>query len=147
MKRKEFLEQLGLGAAFVLTATCMGGCKDDDDGLDSEEFPALTALDPVDFTLDLTDPANAALATNGGYVVVTDSKTVVARTTSGDLVAATQRCSHQNNLNVIFDNNEWFCTVHGAVFALDGEGVNEFGQRDLTIYNVEVNGDTVRVFS
>ena len=147
MKRKEFLEQLGLGAAFVLTATCMGGCKNDDDGLDDEEFPELIPLDPVDFTLDLTDPANAALQTNGGYVVVEDSKTVVARTLGGELVAATQRCSHQNNLNVIFDGNEWFCTVHGAVFALDGQGENEFGQRNLTIYNVAVNGDEVRVTS
>ena len=146
MKRKEFLERLGLGAAFVLTATCMGGCGDDD-GLDNDEFPELDPLDPVDFTLDLTDPANAALQNNGGYVVVADSKTVVARTVDGELVAATQRCSHQNNLNVIFDNNEWFCTVHGAVFALDGMGQNEFGQRDLTIYSVEVNGDSVRVFS
>lgn len=146
MKRKEFLEQLGLGAAFVLTTSCFGGCKGDDD-LDTDEFPPLDPLDPVDFTIDLTDPANAPLLTNGGYVVYGDNKTVVARTVSGELVAATQRCSHQNNLNVIYDNDEWFCTVHSAAFRLDGQGINDLARRNLTVYNVEVNGDTVRVFS
>ena len=62
MNRKEFLEKLGLGAAFVLTSVCLGSCGKDD------ELP-LTPTDSVDFTLDLNDPANANLAINGGYII------------------------------------------------------------------------------
>ena len=44
MNRKEFIEKLGIGAAFVLTSTCLGSCTRD-------------RADPIkdlDFVIDLT---------------------------------------------------------------------------------------------
>lgn len=138
MNRKEFLSKLGMGAAFALTATCLGGCTKDN---------SLTAFDlqNVDFTLDLSDPANSALLENGGYVI--RNRVVVARNMSGELVAATQVCSHESKVKVIYRNNEWYCTEHGARFALDGQGLNKNGSRGLTVYKTELNGNLLRVFA
>ena len=74
MNRNEFLKKLGGGAAFALTATCLGGC------MGSGATPDTLA---VDMTIDLTDPTYANLERNGGYVVV-NNEVVVARTTSGE---------------------------------------------------------------
>ncbi len=133
MTRKEFLNTLGLGAAFVLTTNCLSSCAKD--------------TNPVDFTLDLSDPSNAVLATNGNYVVRNGA--VVARTISGDLVAATVTCSHEGEKQVQYDKskNNFLCTAHDARFDLQGNGLNGNGNKGLTIYQTSVSGNILRVFS
>lgn len=93
----EFLETIGLGAAFVLTSTCLGGCYKDG---------GITPIQNVDFTLDLTQSSNANLLQNGGYII--KNQIVVARTNSGEYVAATQRCSHENKYKVILKATNGF---------------------------------------
>lgn len=132
MNRKEFLETLGLGAAFVLTASCLGGCSK-------------IELGPVDFTIDLTDPDYSDLADNGGYIV--KDRVVVARNNAGDLIAATQLCSHEDKYQIILKDDEWFCTDHDARFSLDGAGLNDKGSKGITVYQTTLAGDTLRVFS
>ncbi len=133
MTRKDFLGTLGLGAGFVLTATCLGSC-------------GLIAPVNVDFTVDLQDNANSALLTNGGYKVI--DGIVVAKTTTGNYVAATVICSHDNKRKITLKDDEWYCTDHGARFDLNGDGLNRTGDKGLTIYNVnEVDANTLRVFS
>lgn len=139
MTRKEFLANLGLGAAFVLTSTCLGSC-DDNEG--NEPSGGST----VDFTVDLTAASSAPLQNNGGYIVTND--VVVAKTMSGAYVAATVVCSHAGNRNIILSNDQWFCTVHGAEFELNGNGLNANASNGLTIYNVEtLDANTLRVFA
>ena len=137
MDRKEFLSTIGLGAAFALTASCLGSCKK----------TATTPNGPVDFTLDLSDAANAALKSNGGYVI--KNTCVVAKTNAGVYVAATQICSHEGRTQVIYDNtsSQWYCTAHGARFSLTGAGVNSNGSGGLTIYKTELTGTMLRVYS
>jgi cytochrome b6-f complex iron-sulfur subunit len=136
MQRKQFLSQLGLGAAFVLTAGCLGSCKKD---------TAAATDAAVDFNVDLTAAGSAALATNGGYIV--QNNVVVARNNAGNYVAATVTCSHQSQNQITLNNNEWYCTAHGARFALTGGGLNSNGSNGLKIYNTALNGTTLRVFS
>lgn len=137
MNRKEFISSLGVGAAFALTATCLGACtKNNGDFLPSGL---------VDFTVDLANPANARLLTNGGYLI--KDRVVVARTTAGTYVAATQRCSHEGLYAVVFSEDEWYCPEHGARFSLSGSGLNRDGSRGLTIYQTTLEGDLLRVFS
>jgi len=136
MKRKEFIEKLGLGAAFVLTSTCLGSCTADGSHLPDG---------PVDLSLDLDDPSYAALTDNGGYII-TDG-VVVARDISGNLIAATIVCSHEGRKEIIYKDEEWFCTAHNARFDLQGNGLNGNGEGGLTIYNTELNGSTLRIFS
>ncbi|MBO3697188.1 Rieske 2Fe-2S domain-containing protein [Roseivirga sp. E12] len=141
MKRKDFLKKLGGGAAFALTATCLGGCAVEN--INPDQPGTSTA---IDFTLDLNAAVNSNLSNNGGYVIV-NNQVVVARATTGEYVAATRTCSHDPRKEVILRNGEWYCTAHGARFRLDGAGLNGNGRNGLTIYNTELNGNMLRVFA
>ena len=135
MERRDFLSQLGIGAAFALTASCLGSCAKTED------------VTPRNFTLNLDDAANAALKTNGGYIVT--QGTVVARTIAGAYVAATVTCSHEGRLQVQYDKstNGYMCTAHGATFDLTGKGTNSNGSKGLAIYKTSVSGSTLTVTS
>ncbi len=101
--------------------------------------PTITAL----LTLNLTDTANAALLKNGGYI--TKSGIVIARTSQGLYVAATQTCSHEPRKNVIFQSDSYGCTVHGARFSLAGKGLNSLGSGGLKIYTVTLSGTILSI--
>ena len=141
MEPSEFLKKIGAGAAFALTATCLGGCAVENIQPDTPGGGAA-----VDFTLDLTEQGNADLLNNGGYVIVND-QVVVGRTTDGRYVAATRTCSHEPRRAVRLRNDQWYCGVHGARFGLNGDGLNSLGGNGLTIYNTELSGDLLRVFA
>jgi len=136
MKRKQFIEKLGLGAAFVLTSTCLGSCTKDGTHLPTGE---------VDFTIDLNDPQYSSLNLDGGYII--NEGVVVARDVNGIYVAATVLCSHEGRKEVTFKDNEWFCTAHDARFDLTGNGLNDKGSGGLTTYQTELIGTDLRVFS
>lgn len=132
MTRKEFLGKIGIGAAFVLTASCLGSCTKD-------------AGNAVDFILDLTDSANAALQNTGGYII--KNQVVVAKANDGNYYAATQICSHEDEVKVIFRDNQYYCTLHGAKFDLNGDGLNSNGSKGISVYNTTLSGTQLRVFS
>jgi nitrite reductase/ring-hydroxylating ferredoxin subunit len=132
MTRKEFLVKIGIGAAFVLTASCLGSCTKE-------------VQNSVDFILDLTASENAALANAGGYVV--QSRVVVVKAANGNYYAATQVCSHAGQAQVTFRNNEYYCTAHGAKFDLDGNGLNNNGEKGISVYNTTLSGTQLRVFA
>jgi cytochrome b6-f complex iron-sulfur subunit len=134
MERREFLEKLGVGAAFVLTASCLQSCKQE-------------AATPVDFTLNLDDAVNASLKTNGNYIVT--NNVVVAKGTDGKYYAATVVCSHEDKKQVIYNktSNHYECTAHGAHFDLTGKGLNSNGSKGLAIYQTALTGTSLRVFS
>jgi nitrite reductase/ring-hydroxylating ferredoxin subunit len=132
MTRKEFLGKIGIGAAFVLTASCLGSCtKDGKNG--------------VDFILDLTASENAALQNVGGYIV--KNQVVVAKAADGNYYAATQICSHEGEIKVIFRENQYYCTAHGAKFDLSGNGANSTGAKGISVYNTTLSGTQLRVFA
>jgi nitrite reductase/ring-hydroxylating ferredoxin subunit len=134
MERREFLSSLGLGAAFALTATCLASCTK-------------TSSSPVNFTLNLDDAANAALKTNGGYII--SNGCVVAKTTAGAYVAATVVCSHEGKSQVTYNktSNNYLCTAHGATFDLAGKGTNGNGSKGLAVYTTTLNGSILTVAS
>ena len=137
MKRKEFLEKLGVGAAFVLTSTCLGGCTRDE-------------ADPpkdIDLMIDLDDPKYAELQNFGSYVI--EDQIVIARSNTGEYLAATLICSHENLAQITYSDREgaWFCTAHEALFTEEGEGLNANGSNGLTVYNTELNDNLLRIFS
>jgi len=137
MERKEFLEKLGIGAAFVLTSTCLGGCTRD-------------SADPIkdlDFVIDLTQDEFLELNTFGSYIV--QDQVVIARSNTGEYLAATLTCSHDRLDQITYSdsNGAWFCTAHGALFSEEGEGLNANGSKGLQIFNTELTGDLLRIFS
>ena len=137
MKRKEFLEKLGVGAAFVLTSTCLGGCSRDQ-------------ADPpkdVNMTIDLEDPKYAELQVFGAYVI--EDQIVIARSVTGEYIAATLICSHEGLSQITYSEREgaWFCTAHEALFTEEGVGINANGSKGLTIFNTEQTDNLLRIFS
>lgn len=137
MNRNDFLKTLGLGGAALVAVYCTG-CSDNG---------GIKPSNNVDFTLDLTTPANAALNTNGGYVI--SNNVVVARTNSGTFVAVTQVCSHEGRTNVSYrkSSNDFYCNVHGATYDTMGKGSNSDGKNGLTTYQTAHTGTSLRVFS
>lgn len=137
MERAEFLNKMGLGAMFALTATCLGSCSKD----------ANTPSGPVDFTLNLNDAANAALASTGGFVI--QNGVVIAKTGGSTYAAATVICSHEGERQITYraNNSQWYCTAHGASFDINGNGLNSNGSRGLTIYKTSLSGTSLRVYS
>jgi nitrite reductase/ring-hydroxylating ferredoxin subunit len=95
--------------------------------------------------IDLTSSTYAKLKAVGGYMVV--SGIVVALSKSNTYVAATVTCSHEPKNRIIYSNNEWYCTDHGARFSLAGAGLNSNGKKGLAVYKVATDGKTLVVYS
>ena len=137
MQRREFLEKIGIGAAFAITATCLGSCKKDD--------PAPTPALAVDFTVDLD--TETKLLTKGNYII--KDGVVVAFGNDGTYYACTVICTHENLKKVTYNKttNEFFCTEHSARFDLTGKGLNDEGKKGITIYKTALTGKSLRVYS
>ena len=137
MERAEFLNKMGLGAMFALTATCLGSCSKN----------ANTPSGPVDFTLNLNDASSAALSSIGGYVI--QNAVVIAKTGTNTYAAATVICSHEGEKQITYrsNNNQWYCSAHGASFDINGTGLNSNGSKGLTIYKTSLSGTSLRIFS
>ena len=138
MDRKEFLSALGLGAVALACTYCSEGCKPLDN--------PITAPTNVNFTLDLTAPANAPLTKNGGYVY--NGGVIVARTADGSYVAVSQACTHAGGtVQYVLGNNEFFCPNHGSNFSTNGSVVNGPASSALARYNTALTGTSLRVYS
>ncbi|MEQ1554751.1 MAG: Rieske (2Fe-2S) protein [Ferruginibacter sp.] len=140
MDRKEFLSALGLSAGAILLTTCLGGCKkeSDDDGGN------VIAPSNVNFNLDLSLPANAALNTAGGYVYA--NGVIVAKTTSGTIIAVSQACTHAGtSVQFVGSSNQFYCPNHGAKFNTTGGVTNGPATSALKQYAVTISGNIVTV--
>ena len=102
----------------------------------------LTTITNRLLTIDLT--TSTALKTVGGYLI--QSGIVVAQSSAGVYVAATQTCSHEPKKKIIFNKTEYYCTDHGARFDLTGKGLNSFGSKGLTVYKTATDGNTLVVY-
>jgi len=145
MERKEFLRSLGAGAAFALIFPCAQGCSKDEVVGDIKEIPT-----GIDFTVDLNSSEATNLENNGGYIL--KNEVVVARNLEGDLIAATQICSHQGYDQVRFVSDQggsFYCDVHGSRFEQDGSPINQIGDtpaKALKVYQTSLDGSILRVF-
>jgi cytochrome b6-f complex iron-sulfur subunit len=137
MDRKEFLSQLGLTSAVVFMGACMAGCSKDG---------STPAPSNVDFTLNLSDTANAALGSAGGFVY--KNNIIIARTQSNSYIAVSQACTHEGT-SVQFQgaNNRFFCPNHGATFNTSGAVTNGPATKALVSYNTQLTGTTLRIYS
>ncbi|HEX5668264.1 MAG TPA: Rieske 2Fe-2S domain-containing protein [Chitinophagaceae bacterium] len=143
MDRKEFLAQMGLTSAAIFMGTCLGGCSKDDGGGGVVVPPPPTG---VDFTINLSDSANAALAAPGGYIY--NGGIIIARTLADQYIAVSQRCTHEG-FTVVFEgtNNRFYCPNHGSTFTTTGSVTTGPAGSPLTRYNTALTGSTLRVYS
>ena len=151
MDRRHFLESIGIGAAFALTATCLQSCKHQTiaPATTVGTTSSTTGGTPTanSFTINLDDPANSSLKNNGGYIVV--KGIVIAKDLNGNYVAVTQVCSHANRAQIVFSSaNEFYCNAHGARFTTAGVGLNSAGRSGLQTYKTVLEGTTIlRIFN
>ena len=141
INRKQFLSKLGLGTGAIMATYCLGSLSSCDD----EDVDYIGG--GIDFTLDLDGSAYDALNAVGGYVRI--NKVVIAAVSEGTFVAVTQICSHQGAENVTFRplNNDFYCTQHGAIFDLEGKGLNSNGSKGILVYKTSLSGTLLRIYS
>lgn len=137
MKRKDFISGIVAGAASLSLINCIGCMKD---GL------GVAGPSNVDFNLDLNASANTALLTNGGYII--SNGIIVARTSAGAYIAVQRSCTHENyNLAYQAPNHRFYCVNHGATFTESGTVTSGPARRALTVYNTQLTGTTLRIYS
>ena len=100
----------------------------------------------VDFTLDLTQAANASLNSNGGSLL--KSGVIVARTSAGNYVAVSSTCTHQG-FTLGFDNanTRFHCDNHGSNFNTNGAVINGPATVALKAYLTQLTGTNLRIYS
>lgn len=137
MNRKEFL--IGFSTAGIAMASCLGGCS-------KNVSSGTTAPSNVDFTLDLTQSANAALLNNGGYIY--KDGVLVARTLAGAYIAVQQVCTHES-VSVAYQPNShrFYCDGHGATFSESGVVTGGPAPRALKTYNTSLTANSLRIYS
>ena len=140
MDRKDFLSQVGVGAAAFLAPICLGGIagcgKSSNDSTPS-------APSNVDFTLDVS---SGALASNGGFLV--SQGILVARTNAGAFLAVSAACTHEGT-SVTYNaaNNNFVCPNHGAKFSSSGMVTLGPATTNLKSYNTSLTNSTLRIYS
>jgi cytochrome b6-f complex iron-sulfur subunit len=146
MRRHDFLTTLGVSAGTVIFAPFLVSCSKS--SMDTPS-PGTGGGGGVDFTLDLSLPANAALNTNGGFL--TKDGVIVARTAADSYVALASTCTHQGYaVEYVSANNQFQCTNsspgHGSLYSVNGTVVMGPAPKALTKYNTTLNGTMLRVY-
>ena len=134
ISRKEFIEQVGFGAAFMLIASCAGACK--------KASNPYTPPSNVNFTVNVS---TGALATKGGYLL--QDGVIVAHTNSGTFVAVSATCTHQGGTVDFSTANVFMCPIHGATFDTTGAVLSGPASSALQKYNTSLSGNNLRVYS
>ena len=137
MKRNEFLSALGISAGTVFFAPFLTSCSQNNGALGTAS---------VDFTLDLTQAANASLNSNGGSLL--KDGVIVARTSSGAYVALASTCTHQGGtIQFQSANNLFHCPNHGANFSTTGSVLLGPASSALQKFNTQLTGTSLRVYA
>lgn len=140
MDRKDFLSQVGVGAAAFLAPICLGGIAGC--GKSSKDSTPI-APGSVDFTLNVS---SGALASNGGFLV--SQGILVARTNSGTFLAVSAACTHEGT-SVTYNavENNFVCPNHGAKFSNSGAVISGPSFTNLKSYNTSLTNTTLRIYS
>jgi cytochrome b6-f complex iron-sulfur subunit len=97
----------------------------------------------VNFTIDLSQPANSSLNTSGGSLA--SHGVVVANTVTG-YVAIAQSCTHEGcSIGYNQNSNNFVCPCHGGTFDTSGNVISGPPPAPLKIYTVTQNGDILTI--
>ncbi len=137
MDRKDFLKTCSLcGLGLTGLGTLIESC--------TKPINSSTPQGPtVNFTLDLSKPANASLGTLGGSV---SSNGVVVVNLSGNFIAVAQSCTH-NGCSVGYNpgSNNFVCPCHGGTFDTSGKVTSGPPPAPLKTYTVVKTGNILTI--
>lgn len=140
MDRKEFFSKvLAGGGLLFLAPIILNSCnKASDQLLPSGDLPSGR------LTLDLSNSANTALNTVGGFVY--SGNIVIIRTSQTIYVALSRTCTHQG-CTVSYNSSakKLICPCHGAQFSTNGSVLQGPATRALTTYPATINGTSLIV--
>jgi cytochrome b6-f complex iron-sulfur subunit len=138
MERKEFLKAT---FAFCGLALIPAGI------LESCTKQPVSGPSNVNFTLDLSNPANTSLNTVGGAVVGDGGQIVVIHASSG-FIALSNTCTHQG-CTVAYNSasKEFVCPCHGGVYDQNGNVISGPPPAALTKYTVTQSGTILTIKS
>ncbi|MCX6167577.1 MAG: Rieske (2Fe-2S) protein [Sphingobacteriales bacterium] len=143
MDRKDFLSQVGVGAAAFLAPICLGGIAGCGKSSSGSTSSVPSPPSNVDFTLDVS---SGALASNGGFLV--SQGILVARTSAGAFLAVSAACTHEGTtVNYNAANNNFVCPNHGAKFSNTGMVTLGPATTNLKSYNTSLTNSTLRIYS
>jgi cytochrome b6-f complex iron-sulfur subunit len=131
VERKAFLKFLAAGAAAGTVANYLSSCSKTDDA------------PTVDFTIDLSQPANSNLLQPGGSLI---KQQVIVINNNGSYLALSDICTHEG-CSLAYNNSakKLNCPCHGATFTLTGDVLSGPANRSLKQYNVTLNGNVLRI--
>ncbi|MCX6291566.1 MAG: Rieske (2Fe-2S) protein [Bacteroidetes bacterium] len=134
MERKTFIRFLGASVATGSLIAFLDACQ--------KNNPAPVSPS-VDFTVDLSASANAALQNSGGSLV---NNQVIIINNNGTYVALSDVCTHQG-CSVGYDSasKQLNCPCHGASFNLSGAVLGGPAPSSLKQYSVSKNGSTLHI--
>src|ERR1035437_3106385 len=140
MDRRDFIKSSCAICGVAIAGTAL---------VESCKKPAPTPI-VVNFTLDLTNSANSALNTIGGYVY--SNNVIVARIssalTSASFVAFSEACTHSGcTVTYSGSSSRFVCPCHGGTFDTSGNVVSGPPPSALTKYNTTLSGNILTVAS
>jgi cytochrome b6-f complex iron-sulfur subunit len=149
MERKDFIEQVGLSGAAILIFGCMQGCsKSDGASTNSGSGSAGNNTGPVDFTIDISKSPFDTLKNIGGFYVDSTTNIIIVKTTSGEIIAVSAICTHQQaSLTYQVVSNRFYCAAHGSTFSTTGAVTTGPANTALKKYQTSLTGTILRVFA
>ncbi|MBI3511445.1 MAG: Rieske 2Fe-2S domain-containing protein [Bacteroidetes bacterium] len=98
----------------------------------------------INFTVDLGDPANAALTHAGGYIYY--ETVIVVCVTTSNYMAFAKTCTH-SGCTVAFNgsNDHLECPCHGGTYDTNGTVIAGPPPKNLKKYTVVQNGNILTI--
>jgi Rieske Fe-S protein len=140
MERRKFFRNFAVGGSLLLTAPVLFNSCSDDSTEDDNNNNNNTGGN----TVDLNDPAYAALKTVGGFAYKGDI--IIIRSTDTVYLALSKVCTHsQCTVTYNSSTSELPCPCHGSKFTKEGAVVNGPATSPLKKYNVTQNGNILTI--
>lgn len=139
MNRRDLIQRVLVGGTvLVMAPSVLTSCTKD-----STTDPSGTGTGSK-VNLDLSLPANAALANTGGSVVT--QGIIIINTGGGNYIALSSTCTHQG-CTVAYNQGAGNiqCPCHGSVYTTLGSVVQGPAQRSLQSYPVSVTGNVLSI--
>jgi cytochrome b6-f complex iron-sulfur subunit len=141
MERRKFFRNFAIGGSLLLTAPVLFNSCSDDSEDDNNNNNNNTG---GSITVDLNDPAYAALKTVGGYAYKGDI--IIIRSTDTVYLALSKLCTH-SNCTVTYNSSskDIPCPCHGSKFNTEGAVMNGPATTALKKYNVKQDGNILTI--
>lgn len=147
--RREFIERAGMTAVMsTFGLSFFTACSYESETPNQPTTPTPTAANGVTISgntilIDLT--LQAALAVNGGWLLVIDAQTLVVNV-GGAYSALTSVCTHSAcDRNWTFASSKFICTCHGSEFDTSGNVLQGPANQPLRSYTTRLNGTVLTV--